>query len=72
METAHGKRRTGEAGAVRLRELEEAVHGVVRMKYYKISEQQIDNIIEVLNDWKFVIESFIENFILLKQTEVLE
>ena len=42
------------------------------MKYYKISEQQIDNIIEVLNDWKFVIESFIENFILLKQTEVLE
>jgi hypothetical protein len=36
------------------------------MRYYKISEQQIDNCIEVLTDWKAVIESFIEQFILMK------
>ena len=41
-------------------------------KGYFISEEQINNIIEVLNEWKVVLESFIENFILLKQTKVME
>ena len=42
------------------------------MTGYFISEEQINNIIEVLNDWKIVLESFIENFILLKQTKELD
>ena len=37
------------------------------MKEYIITENQVDNIIEVLEEWKKVLESFIENFILLKQ-----
>ena len=37
------------------------------MKEYIITENQVDNIIEVLAEWKKVLESFIENFILLKQ-----
>jgi len=43
-----------------------------RLTGYFISEEQINNIIEVLNEWKVVLESFIENFILLKQTKVME
>ena len=36
-------------------------------KEYLISEKQVNNILEVLEHWKAVLESFIENFILLKQ-----
>ena len=39
------------------------------MSDYRISEEQVDNIIEVLEEWKAVLDSFIENFILLKQTQ---
>jgi hypothetical protein len=37
------------------------------MKYYKISESQVNNCIEVLEEWKAVIDSFIEQFISIQR-----
>ena len=48
MAVTHGKRRTGEAGAVRLRELEEAVHGVVRI--------MCDDCSQICDYWRIVLE----------------
>jgi hypothetical protein len=40
-----------------------------RMKEYILAESQIDNIIDVLETWKKVLETFIENFIIMKQQQ---
>lgn len=50
----------------------ESYQKVKKDRNFCLSEKQIDNIIEVLEEWNKVIESFIENFILLKQQKEAE